>query len=163
MRLKSTKIIKIYFLIFFSSLSIFLYLTLVARFRPDTFLALQRVLQCEAGPGDLAPSWSKLAPVPASLTWPCFHAIHRFYFYFYFFLFLDRLSLFHTTEMRLQTKKEIKKICWVSFLCRWLGLCPWNFLLKLILNSKCQVITATGCGRTQPAALSVTAALRLPD
>lgn len=110
MGLKSTKIIKIYFLIFFSSLSIFLYLTLVAKFRPDTFLAfLQRVQQREAGPGDLAPSWSKLAPVPASLTWLCFQSIHRFYFYFLFFLFLDRLSLFHTTEMRLQTKKEIKK------------------------------------------------------
>lgn len=56
-----------------------------------------------------------------------------FLFLFAFDISGPSVPLPHNRDATLDKKKM--KICWVSFICFWLGSCPWIFLLKLILNS----------------------------
>lgn len=92
-----------FYLIFFFKLSMFLRPSWLAKFWLAAALASwQPVVQRE---DDLPPSWSKLASVPASLTWQCFQSV-RLFFFLSFFLFLDRLSLFHKQWCHFRQKKR---------------------------------------------------------
>lgn len=112
MRLKSTKIIKIYFVLAW-------YISCFPTTSPAAW----------GGPGRPRSQLVQTCTSSSVSDLAVFSVNPPLLFLFYFFLFLDRLSLFHTTEIRLQTKKEIKNLLSLIYL-------PLALLVSLKFSSQ---------------------------
>lgn len=148
MRFKSTKINQIYLDFIFLNLSMSLRPSWVAKFRQATVLASRLpVVQRE---DDLPPSWSKLAPVPASLTWQCFQSVLLFLFVFWT---VCPSSAQQRCDFR-QKKRDKNLPSLIYLLLARLVSLNFSSQTNFKLNSKCKVITAT-------VTVSATAAARM--